>query len=68
MTNDPQHEAKELDRQADQREMGLLAEFALFLRDNKKWWLVPILLVLALFGALIFLSSTTALPWIYAIF
>ena len=68
MTNDPQHEAKELDRQADQREMGLLAEFALFLRDNKKWWLVPILLVLALFGTLIFLSSATALPWIYAIF
>ena len=47
---------------------GLLAEFVDFLRYNKKWWLIPILVTLALFGVLVFLSSTTALPWIYAIF
>ena len=43
----------------------LLAEFLDFLRHNKKWWLLPILLVLLLFGVLIFLSGTGAAPFIY---
>ena len=36
-----------------------------FLRHNKKWWLLPILVVLLLFGVLIFLSGTGAAPFIY---
>ena len=38
----------------------LLAEFWEFLRHNKKWWLLPILIVLLVFGILIFLSGTGA--------
>lgn len=60
--------SSEFERQADQSQPGLLVEFAHFLRYNKKWWLIPILVTLALLGVLVFLSSTTALPWIYAIF
>ena len=44
---------------------SLLREFWDFLRDNKKWWLLPILLVLLIFGILIFLSGTGAAPFIY---
>ena len=44
---------------------SLLAEFWQFLRHNKKWWLLPILIVLLLFGLLIFLSGTGAAPFIY---
>ncbi len=58
----------EFERQADESQPGLVAEFVLFLRYNKKWWLLPILITLALLGVMVFLSSTTALPWIYAIF
>jgi hypothetical protein len=43
----------------------LLGEFWQFLRHNKKWWLLPILIVLLLFGVLIFLSGTGAAPFIY---
>jgi len=43
----------------------LLAEFLDFLRHNRKWWLLPILVVLLLFGVLIFLSGTGAAPFIY---
>jgi hypothetical protein len=39
-----------------------------FLRDNKKWWLLPILVVLLLFGVLIFLSGTGLAPFIYTLF
>ena len=43
----------------------LLGEFWEFLRHNKKWWLLPILIVLLVFGILIFLSGTGAAPFIY---
>ena len=43
----------------------LLGEFWEFLCHNKKWWLLPILIVLLVFGVLIFLSGTGAAPFIY---
>jgi hypothetical protein len=46
-----------------------LKEFLDFLKVRKKYWLLPILIVLALFGALIVLSQGTAVaPFIYTIF
>jgi len=47
---------------------NLAAEFWHFLRQNKKWWLLPIVVVLVLFGALVFLSGTAAAPFIYTLF
>jgi hypothetical protein len=44
---------------------SLAAEFWQFLRHNKKWWLLPIVIVLLVFGLLIFLSGTGAAPFIY---
>jgi len=49
-------------------EKGILREFWSFIRHNKKWWLVPILTTLLLFGALIFLSGTGVAPFIYTLF
>ena len=49
--------------------MDFLKEFWEFLKVRKKYWLVPILLVLVLFGGLIVLSQGSAVaPFIYAIF
>jgi hypothetical protein len=47
---------------------GLVREFLEFLRDNKKWWLLPILAAMLLVGALILLSGTAAAPFIYTVF
>jgi len=47
---------------------GVLGEFVGFLRQNKKWWLLPILLALILFGLLLFLSSSVLAPFIYPLF
>jgi drug/metabolite transporter superfamily protein YnfA len=47
---------------------GLLSEFWLFLKENKKWWLLPIVIIALALGALIFLSSTPAAPFIYTLF
>tara|TARA_Y100001970_G_C14234139_1_gene860712 strand:- start:1821 stop:1970 length:150 start_codon:yes stop_codon:yes gene_type:complete len=49
--------------------MDFLKEFWEFLRIRKKYWLLPILLVLVLFGGLIILSQGSAIaPFIYTIF
>ena len=49
--------------------MDFLKEFGEFLKVRKKYWLLPILLVLVLFGGLIVLSQGTAVaPFIYTIF
>jgi hypothetical protein len=46
-----------------------LKEFCDFLKVRKKYWLLPILTVLFLFGVLIVLSQGTAVaPFIYTIF
>jgi len=49
--------------------MSFLKEFIEFLKIRKKYWLLPILIVLVLFGGLIVLSQGTAIaPFIYTIF
>ena len=47
---------------------GFVAEFLYFLKTSKKWWLLPIVVVLVLFGVLVFLSGTAAAPFIYTLF
>jgi Family of unknown function (DUF5989) len=53
---------------AAEQSCGLLTEFWAFLRHNKKWWLLPILVILLGFGLLLLLSSTAAAPFIYTLF
>jgi len=46
-----------------------LKEFLEFLRERKKYWLLPIIIVLGLFGILIVLSQGSVVaPFIYTIF
>ncbi len=47
---------------------GFLKEIWLWLRDNRKWWLTPIVLLLLIIGVLVILSSTAAAPFIYTLF
>jgi hypothetical protein len=39
-----------------------------FLKTNKKWWLLPIILLFLVFAVLILLSSTGVAPFIYTLF
>lgn len=49
--------------------MEFLKDLWGFLRHRKKFWLLPIILVLLVFGVLIVMTSGTAIaPFIYAIF
>jgi hypothetical protein len=47
---------------------SLVSEFLYFLVHNKKWWLIPILLVMGLIGVLAVLGGSGAAPFIYTLF
>jgi hypothetical protein len=61
-------EKSEFERLGERQATSLLGEFWQFLGQNKKWWMLPILLVMLLLGVLIFLSGTAAAPFIYTLF
>ena len=49
--------------------MSFIKELWNFVRIRKKFWLLPILLILALFGALIVMTQGSAVaPFIYTLF
>lgn len=49
--------------------MEFLKDLWNFLRERKKWWLAPVILVLLLVGLIIVFSSGSAIaPFIYTIF
>jgi hypothetical protein len=48
---------------------SFLKEFYAFIKARKKYWLIPLLLMLALFGGLLVLTQGTAIaPFIYTLF
>jgi hypothetical protein len=49
--------------------LQVMNEFWQFMRDNKKYWLAPILITLVLVGALLVLAKSSAIaPFIYTLF
>ncbi|MDX2149890.1 MAG: DUF5989 family protein [Bryobacteraceae bacterium] len=53
---------------ASAKDVGFLKELFEFLRHNRKWWMLPVVLALLGLGVLVFLSSTAAAPFIYTLF
>jgi hypothetical protein len=49
--------------------MSFLSELCLFLRTRKKYWMLPIIIMMVVFGGLVVLSQGSAVaPFIYTIF
>ncbi len=48
---------------------GLVSELWAYMRVRKKWWLLPIIIVMVMVGALLVFAQGSALaPFIYTIF
>lgn len=58
----------EFEKAGEDSQQSFLAEFVEFLKYNKKWWLLPILLVMLLMFSLMILTASPAAPFIYALF
>jgi hypothetical protein len=49
--------------------MSFLRELWMFMRERRKFWLLPILLMMALFGGLLVVTKGSAVaPFMYTIF
>ena len=67
MTTDKDPE--DFEHLANEQPPGLFGEFWEFLVTNKRWWLIPIVVALALFGILVVLTSQSVIaPFIYPLF
>lgn len=51
------------------RKLGIVYELLTFLWQRKLWWIMPMIVVLLLFGILIILAQSSAIaPFIYTLF
>jgi len=62
------NKTNEFEQLSQQKRTTLMGEFIEFLKHNKKWWLLPIILILLAMGLLVFLSSSAIAPFIYPLF
>lgn len=56
------------EKASQEKQNTLLGEFMGFLGQTKKFWLLPLVLVMLALAALLVLSSTAAAPFIYTLF
>ena len=61
-------EKKEQDFENMNSESSIFVEFWEFICENKKFWLVPIIIILLLLGLLILAGSSAVGPFIYTLF
>ena len=64
----PATERNDFASTAEERRAGLFGELTAFLLENKKWWLLPIILVLLGVMGLVLLGGTAVAPFIYTLF
>ena len=50
------------------RKQSFFGDLFGFLKETKKWWLFPIVIVVLLLGALIILGSSAVGPFVYTLF
>ena len=59
---------EEFARQGAMKRPSFLSEYLYLLRTNRKWWMLPLIFLLLVFGVLMILASTGAAPFIYTLF
>ncbi len=58
----------EFEQAGKEKQLSIMQEFLVFIVEDKKWWLIPIVLVLSAVGLLVLFGSTGAAPFIYTLF
>jgi hypothetical protein len=64
----PKPTPTDFQRHAEQRQPGLLRELLAMSMQHKKWWLIPIVVMVVALGLIVFLGGTAAAPFIYTLF
>jgi hypothetical protein len=58
----------DFEKAAAKKEVHLLAEFWAMLKQNKKFWLIPLVAGLLFLAGIVILGGTAAAPFIYSLF
>jgi hypothetical protein len=58
----------EFEKASQDKRTGIVGEFFGFITENKKWFLIPLVVSMLLIGALVVLAGTGAAPFIYTLF
>ncbi len=61
-------ETTDFEQAASGRRHGIASEVSSFVWRNKRWWMIPMILVLSLLGLVILLGSTGVGAFIYPLF
>jgi hypothetical protein len=64
----PEQQPGEFEKAGQSKQAGLGGEVLHMLKQNRKYWLIPVIIILLVFGVLIILGSTAAAPFIYTLF
>jgi hypothetical protein len=62
------HDENDFLKQGQAKREGFISEYLHLLSQNKKWWMLPLILILLGFGVLMVLSSSGVAPFIYTLF
>jgi hypothetical protein len=62
------NDAQEFEKAAHGKRRSLVGELAGFLGATRKYWLLPLVIVLLLLVGLVILGGTAAAPFIYTLF
>lgn len=65
---DRRDEVDSFTKQSEMASPGLVREVWDLLRYNKKWWLIPIIVILLVAGLIVALGGTVFAPFIYPLF
>jgi hypothetical protein len=68
LSQNPPSASERFEQNSNVRSTGMIGEFLMFLKHNKKWWLFPIVVILLLLGVLVVLGGTVVGPFIYTLF
>lgn len=58
----------EFARHGEMKRGSFIGEFIHMVRSNRKWWMIPLILILVAFGVMMVLSSSGVAPFIYTVF
>ena len=62
------HESNDFERAGESRPPSIVVEFWYFLREHKKWWLIPLLLTLAVYALFVIVSVSGGPAFMYTLF
>jgi hypothetical protein len=60
----------EFEKSGEEKEASLFREFIEMMKQNKKYWLIPLIIILLFFAGILILASVSgaAAPFIYTLF